>query len=106
MISNEDPQGKKAFLQIAACTLANTIVPLGMYSYGMINPLFLIPFYAYQTKYLKAVFEFKTNEASVQSAKKLKKSAYMPFIVLLFGFMATTAYERQKKAKEMMEIVQ
>ena len=94
MISNEDPEGKKAFSQIAACTLVNSLVPLGMYTYGMINPLFLIPFYAYQMKYLKAVSEFKTNGASVQSAKKLKKSAYMPFIVLLLGFMASTAYNR------------
>lgn len=47
MISNQDPQGKKAFYQIAACTLMNTIVPLGMYSTGMISPLFLVPFYVY-----------------------------------------------------------
>jgi hypothetical protein len=65
-----------------------------MYTTGMISPLFLAPFYAYQLKYIKAVWEFKTNEASVQSAKKLKRSAYMPFIVLLLGFMASTAYNR------------
>lgn len=65
MISNTDPQGKQASIEIAACTLVNTLVPLGMLSYGMINPLFLIPFYTYQAKYLRAVYEFKTNEASV-----------------------------------------
>lgn len=47
MLSNDDPKGSKAFQQIAACTVMNTLVPLGMYSTGMISPLFLVPFYAY-----------------------------------------------------------
>jgi hypothetical protein len=83
----------------------NTLVPLGMLSYGMISPVFLAPFYVYQLKYLKAVYEFKTNEASVNSAKKLKRSAYMPFIVLLCGFMASTMYNRHKKRQELLAIV-
>lgn len=50
-------------------------------------------------KYLRAVYEFKLNEASIQSAKKLKKSAYMPFVVLLVGFMASTSYDRYQKRR-------
>lgn len=64
MISNTDPQGKKAFYQIAACSVFNTIVPLGFYTTGMISPLFLVPFYAYQMKYLKSVLDFKSKEGS------------------------------------------
>lgn len=94
MLSNEDPQGKRASKEIAACTVINTIVPLGMLYTGMINPVFLAPFYFYQSQYIKAVFEFRDNEASVQSAKKLKRKAYMPFIVLLTGFMISTGYNR------------
>jgi protoheme IX farnesyltransferase len=52
MISNEDPKGKRAFYQIAACSLFNTVVPVGMYTTGMISPVFLAPFYLYQAKYL------------------------------------------------------
>jgi hypothetical protein len=47
MLSNTDPKGERASLEIALCTLVNTIVPIGMLSYGMVNPLFLMPFYAY-----------------------------------------------------------
>lgn len=98
MLSNDDPKGQEAFAQIAACSVMNSVVPLGMYATGILNPVFLAPFYFYQMKYLKAVYEFKTNEASVNSAKKLKRTAYMPFIVLLAGFMGTTAFNRFKKA--------
>jgi heme O synthase-like polyprenyltransferase len=47
MLSNEDPQGKQAFNHIAACTVMNSLIPLAMLKVGMINPLFLAPFYAY-----------------------------------------------------------
>lgn len=47
MISNEDPTGQKAFNEIAACTVVNSLVPMGMLWTGMINPLFLAPFYYY-----------------------------------------------------------
>ena len=71
---------------------------------GMINPLFLVPFYFYQAEYIKSVKEFKENEASVNSSKKLKKKSYMPFMVLLAGFMLSTAYKRHQKRKENLEI--
>lgn len=77
----------------------NTLVPLAMYSTGMINPLFLAPFYYYQAKYVKSVWDFKVHEGSVNSAKKLKRTAYMPFILLLTGFMLSTAYHRTQKRK-------
>jgi hypothetical protein len=73
---------------------------------GMINPLFLAPFYLYQAKYMQAVWDFKTNEASVNSSKKLKKQSYMPFMVLLAGFMVSTAYNRHQKRKENAELVE
>lgn len=47
--------------------------------------------------------EFKNKEANPQSAKKLKKEAYMPFIVLLMGFMASTGYNRYKKRNQMKQ---
>ena len=99
MISNEDPTGQRAFKEIAACTIVNSLVPLGMVYTGMINPVFLAPFYYYQAEYVKAVFNFKQDEASVNSAKKLKKKAYMPFVVLLLGFMVSTGYNRHQKRK-------
>ena len=97
MLSNEDPTGQQAFTHIAACTIVNSLVPLGMLYIGMINPLFLAPFYFYQAKYMQAVWDFKKNEASVNSSKKLKKQSYMPFMVLLAGFMVSTAYNRHQK---------
>lgn len=47
MLSNSDPKGQKAFYQIAACSVFNTLVPLGFYSTGMISPIFLAPFFYY-----------------------------------------------------------
>lgn len=67
---------------------------------GILSPVFLAPFYYYQAKYIKAVQEFSKNEGNTQSAKKLKKTAYTPFIVLLLGFMMTTGYNRHAKRKE------
>lgn len=104
MLSNEDPKGQKAYNHIAACTLVNSIVPLGMLYTGMINPVFLAPFYYYQAQYIKSVQDFKENEASVNSAKKLKRKAYAPFIVLLAGFMLSTAFNRHQKRKENQEL--
>ena len=106
MLSNEDPKGRRAYQHIVACTVVNTIVPLGMLYTSMINPLFLAPFYYYQSQYVRAVLEFSKNEASVQSAKKLKKTAYNPFIVLLLGFMLSTAYNRHTKRQENKELLQ
>ena len=94
MISNEDPTGQRAFMEIVACTVVNSLVPMGMLITGMINPVFLAPFYYYQAEYIKAVMNFRAEEASVNSAKKLKKKAYMPFVVLLAGFMVSTGYNR------------
>ena len=47
MLSNEDTKGEKAFYQIAACSAVNSITPLLMAYTGMLNPLFLAPFFAY-----------------------------------------------------------
>jgi hypothetical protein len=82
----------------------NSLGPVGMLYTGMISPLFLAPFYFYQAKYMQSVWDFKQNEASVNSSKKLKKSSYMPFMVLLAGFMLSTAYNRSVKRKENVEI--
>ena len=48
MLSNEDPEGRDASKHIAACTLVNSVVPLGMLWTGMISPVFLALFYFYQ----------------------------------------------------------
>lgn len=48
MTSNDDPTGeKKAFNQILACTILNTVVPVGMVVQGFLNPLVLVPFMAF-----------------------------------------------------------
>jgi hypothetical protein len=72
----------------------------------MISSVFLAPFYYYQAKNMKAVFDFKDNGGSSQSAKKLKRSSYMPFLTLLMGFLATTAYNRHKKRQENKELLE
>ena len=100
MISNEDPTGKRAFNHILLCNIVNSLLPLAMLQAGMLNPLILGPFYYYQAKSIKSVFEFKSNEANANSAKKLKRASYMPFIILLCGFTATTAYNRYKQRNE------
>ncbi len=64
MLSNQDPEGKQAYQHIAACSLVNSIVPLGMVYTGMINPIIIAPFYYYQKEYIKSVREFKDNDAS------------------------------------------
>lgn len=67
---------------------------------GMIHPLFMAPFMYYQADYMRSVLQFRTDKASVQAAKRLKKKAYMPFVVLLTGFMLSTAFNRHQKRKE------
>jgi len=47
MISNDDPKGLKATNHIIASTVLNSVVPLAMTYTGMINPIFLVPFYLY-----------------------------------------------------------
>lgn len=79
----------------------NSIVPMGMCATGMISPLFLVPFYAYQVKYIQSVFEFKNNKGSAASAKNLKRKSYSPFLILLGGFVGTTVYKRYQKRRQM-----
>lgn len=64
MLSNEDIKGQRAFNHIAICTAVNSITPVIMTYVGMLNPLFLGPFYYYQIKYFKSVWEFKQNEGT------------------------------------------
>ncbi len=106
MISNSDPTGQRAFTHILLCNIVNSLLPLLMLQTGMINPLFLGPFYYYQAKSIKSVFEFKNNEANANSAKKLKRASYMPFIILLCGFTATTTYNRYQKRSQKKKEVQ
>ena len=56
MISNTDPTGARAYNHISACYALNTILPVAMYQVGMINPVFLLPFYYYQVRALKSVY--------------------------------------------------
>lgn len=77
---------------------------MGMLASGMLHPLVLAPFYFYQAAYLRAVLDFNSNDASVQSAKQLKRKSYMPFIVLLAGFVLSTAYSRREKRAQNLEL--
>ena len=63
-----------------------------MASIGMISPYVLAPFMFYQAIYLNSVWKFREGEGSPSSAKMLKRKSYMPFLVLLGGFMISTAY--------------
>lgn len=97
MISNEDPTGQqKAFKQMIQCNVFNTLIPCAMAlpSVGLIHPLVLAPFMLYQIKNFQAMFHFRREAGSVQSAKQVKKTAYFPFVVLLLGFFGTTAFNR------------
>jgi heme O synthase-like polyprenyltransferase len=62
MLSNTDPEGIKAFNQIAICTVLNSVVPLAMCSTGMLSAWFLPIFYFYQAKYIQSVVQFKNNK--------------------------------------------
>lgn len=58
MLSNIDPLGKQASIQIAACSLFNSVLPIMMANAGLLNPVLLAPFYYYQAIYLKSVWHF------------------------------------------------
>eukprot|EP00355_Strombidium_rassoulzadegani_P005463 CAMPEP_0168616366 /NCGR_PEP_ID=MMETSP0449_2-20121227/4991_1 /TAXON_ID=1082188 /ORGANISM="Strombidium rassoulzadegani, Strain ras09" /LENGTH=250 /DNA_ID=CAMNT_0008657151 /DNA_START=352 /DNA_END=1104 /DNA_ORIENTATION=+ len=103
MISDEDPTGlKKAYNQMYYCNVFNSILPFAMAhsSVGMIHPLFLFPFTFYQFKHFGAMKQFREEKASKNSAKQVKRTAYMPFMVLLCGFFSTTAVNRFVERRE------
>ena len=79
-----------------ACNIFNTLLPAAMClpSVGLINPWILFPFMFYQLKTFQALKQFKQENASVASAKNVKKTAYMPFVILLLGFFGTTGYNK------------
>lgn len=92
MTSNSDPTGElKATKQILACTIANTVVPCLMTAQGLVHPVFLAPFLFTQIYAFKAVYIFSRDKASPSAAKNLKRASYPPFMILLIGFIATTA---------------
>lgn len=100
MTSNNDPTGElKAFKQILACTVLNTMVPVTMAIQGFINPLVLIPFMGFQAKAFYATYRFRNEKADKKSAKNLKSASYPPFMILLVGFGITTGYDRYKKRR-------
>lgn len=97
MVSDEDPTGElKSYNQMLYCNIFNTALPVIMClpSVGMIHPIILLPFMYYQAQTFTALNQFKNEKASVQSAKQVKRTAYMPFVILLVGFFGTTAYNR------------
>ena len=83
-----------------ACLFTNTAVPCAMAHLGMINPYFLVPFFATQARSINAIVSFKFEKASIPSAKHLKRTQYPPFMILLVGFVATTAYKRFEKRRD------
>ena len=95
MTSNEDPTGeKKAYDQILFCTIFNSALPCAMAYTGILHPYFLMPYAATQIPAFQAVFNFKKNKGDKKAAKQLKRASYPPFMVLLVGFVATTAYNK------------
>lgn len=105
MTSNSDPTGrKKATGQILACTLANTAIPVAMAWHGLIHPVFLAPFMATQVNAFRSVHRFYKEQGSAPAAKYLKRSSYPPFLVLLVGFIATTAATKFHKRREQDQV--
>lgn len=101
MTSNSDPTGElKATKQILACTVANTIIPCMMSGAGMLHPVFLAPFMLTQVSAFKAVHTFNKEKASPSAAKNLKRASYPPFMVLLVGFIGTTAWNKYNKRRD------
>ena len=101
MTSNGDPTGDvKATKQILACTVANTLIPCAMSAYGLMHPVFLVPFLGTQVSAFQAVQNFSKEKASPSAAKRLKRASYPPFMVLLIGFTATTAWTKFNKRRE------
>lgn len=97
MVSDQDPTGEiKTHRQMYWCNLFNTLLPVAMSapSIGLIHPYVLLPYFAYQAKTFQALNQFKKEKASVNSAKQVKKTAYMPFMILLMGFFGTTFNDR------------
>jgi hypothetical protein len=41
-----------------------------------------------------ALRQFKNEEASTNSAKQVKRTAYYPFVILLLGFFGTSVQKR------------
>mmetsp|Transcript_7659 Transcript_7659/g.10844 ORF Transcript_7659/g.10844 Transcript_7659/m.10844 type:complete len:112 (-) Transcript_7659:84-419(-) len=71
-----------------------------MSAQGLVHPIFLAPFLATQVNAFRAVHKFYKEKASVSSAKNLKRASYPPFMVLLIGFMATTAWQKFIKRRD------
>ena len=94
MISNLDPSGKRAYRHMMACNTVNTILPLAMCHTMMIHPSVLAPFLASQVYSFKAIHRFKKESGSRESAKQVKRSSYIPFMILLLGFYGTTLYDK------------
>lgn len=110
MVSDEDPTGEvKTHKQMLMCNIFNTALPVAMClpSVGLIHPTILVPYMYYQAKTFTALKQFKDEKASINSAKQVKKTAYMPFVILLLGFFGTTGYNRyelrREKDKELFE---
>jgi heme O synthase-like polyprenyltransferase len=102
MISDEDPTGQfKAYDQMWYCNAFNTVLPVAMAlpQVGLIHPALLVPFMYYQSKTFTALTQFKNEKASPASAKQVKKTAYMPFLILLIGFFGTTFYNRYEERR-------
>ena len=78
----------------------NTAIPVLMTLGGYLSPLVLVPFMASQYKAFDATFKFKSEKASAKSAKALKSASYPPFMILLVGFVATTAFKRYNRRRE------
>jgi hypothetical protein len=61
--------------------------------------VFIVPFLATQVSAFKATFRFRDEKGDKKAAKNLKMASYPPFMVLLIGFAATTAYNRFTKRR-------
>ena len=67
---------------------------------GIVHPVFMAPFLVSQVNAFKAVYKFHKEKGSAKAAKNLKRQSYPPFMVLLVGFFATTAFNKYKKRRE------
>ena len=96
MLSNSDPDGRKALQHIRFSNALALLSPLGMAYTGLVSPYLLPAFYLTMGEAIKAQNAFAEDPSS-QNAKRIKNSSYRPFFLLLCSIFASTLYTRGKK---------
>ena len=99
MISDEDPDGRRASKHMFLAHLAMQGAALGLYSYGAL-PIWALAINAYgQAKGVRELRNFWRNPDE-KNAKRVKNSVYLPFLGVLAGLLGEAARRRLRGGKE------